>query len=207
MNFLEYLLSGVSIGITFSLIPSPLLALLINETLRYGKKEGIMIAITPPLSDIPVSIIALLIMYQLSSVNVLFGIISISGAVFLGYLGIKGLRSHGIKTNPAKVKPQSLRKGIITNFLNPNPYIFWLTVGAPTVIKGWQQHYALPILFLSGFFFCLVVPRVIAACVISRFRNIVSGRGYIIVSKILSLVLVAFAVKLLVQGIRLAMNN
>jgi len=207
MNFLEYLLSGVSIGLTFSLIPSPLLALMINETLRYGKKEGIMIAITPPLSDLPVSIVALFIMYQLSSVNILFGVISISGAVFLAYLGLKGFRSHGIKTNPAKAKPQSIRKGIITNFLNPNPYIFWLTVGAPTVIKGWHLNHALPVLFLLGFFFCLVVPRIILACVIARFRNIVSGRGYIFVSKILALVLVGFAVKLLVQGIRLAMGG
>jgi threonine/homoserine/homoserine lactone efflux protein len=200
---LEYLIAGITIGTTFSLLPSPLLALTISETLRYGRREGIVLAFTPIFTDVPFIIISLLVMSSLSGMNGALAAISCIGALFLAWLGIKGLRSKGITIDPNVDKPKNLRKGIITNFLNPNPYIFWFTVGAPMIISCRKINRYYPIVYLAGFFICLIGSRVILAIIIERFRMLLSGRGYFIVSKLLALTLIAFAVKLAVQGFRL----
>ncbi|HPJ36256.1 MAG TPA: LysE family transporter, partial [Spirochaetota bacterium] len=196
-----YLLSGMSIGTTLALLPSPLLALLINETLKYGKHEGIKISLVPSMTDLPVITVSVFILSMLEKLNIVFGLISIAGFIFLSYLGLKGLKSHGIKTDMKDVRPQSIRKGIITNLLNPNPYIFWFTVGTPMIISGWKIHPSVPAFYITGFFGSLIGIRVLMSILINRSRKFINSRGYIILSRILSIVLILFGIKLLYQGI------
>lgn len=203
---LYYLIAGASIGTTLALLPSPLLALMINETLKYGRGEGIKIAMVPSLTDLPVIMMSLLIMFQLQNLNMAFGIISIAGSLFLGYLGIKSFFSHGVKTDDTDVKPQSIRKGVITNFLNPNPYIFWFTVGTPMIIRGWKSSPAAAFVYLGGFLLTLIGIRVLLTLLIHKSREFLNSAGYIIVSKILSIVLMLFSLKLCLQGIDLLLK-
>jgi threonine/homoserine/homoserine lactone efflux protein len=133
--YFAYFLAGFALGSTMSVIPSPLLALLVNETLKYGKYEGIKISIIPILTDLPIIAVSLLIISQLSKINIAFAAVSFLGFLFLSYLGIKGFFSKGIKSDTRQVKPQTIKKGLILNFLNPNAYIFWLTVGSPILIS------------------------------------------------------------------------
>jgi threonine/homoserine/homoserine lactone efflux protein len=62
---------------------------------------------------------------MLTEINIIIGLISLSGAVYLIFLAVEGIRFKGTTLDVEKVKPQSIRKGIIINLLNPNPYIFW----------------------------------------------------------------------------------
>ncbi len=41
----EFLISGIILGLAAGTSPGPLLALVFSETLKYGKKEGIKIAL------------------------------------------------------------------------------------------------------------------------------------------------------------------
>jgi threonine/homoserine/homoserine lactone efflux protein len=40
------------------------------------------------------------------------------------------------KFNFQETMPKSLTKGILANALSPHPYLFWLSVGAPTMSKA-----------------------------------------------------------------------
>ena len=47
------LITGIILGLMAGISPGPLLALVISETLKHGKKEGIKIALTPFITDLP----------------------------------------------------------------------------------------------------------------------------------------------------------
>ena len=57
--------------------------MVISETLRHGLRVGIMVAITPLLTDFPVMLVAILLLNQLTRFDILLGGISLAGAVFL----------------------------------------------------------------------------------------------------------------------------
>ncbi|HRY44622.1 MAG TPA: hypothetical protein P5164_11830, partial [Thermoanaerobaculia bacterium] len=49
---------------------------------------------------------------------------------------LRALRRREVDEAPERLlraAPQSLRKGVIVNLLSPNPYLFWMTVGAPAM--------------------------------------------------------------------------
>lgn len=205
-NILLYLVSGATIGSTLALLPSPLLALMVNETIKYGEKEGIKVALVPSLTDIPIISAAAFIMLKIDNMNQVLGVISVCGFIFLTYLGVKSFMTHGIKTGIKEIKPQSIKKGIITNFLNPNPYIFWFTVGAPSIVKGWDISPFVAFAYLAGFFSCLIGIRVVMSIAVGRSGKFINSKGYFLISKILSIVLIIFGIKLLIQGVVLFVN-
>ena len=92
----EAVWSAIGVGTVFGLSggfsPGPLLVLVISETLRHGLRVGIMVAITPLLTDFPVMVMAILLLNQLTHFDLLLGGISLAGAVFLlriGWLSLK----------------------------------------------------------------------------------------------------------------------
>ncbi|MBN1565854.1 MAG: LysE family transporter, partial [Anaerolineae bacterium] len=51
---------------------------------------------------------------------------------------------------------QSLRDATVVNLLNPNPYIFWGTVGGPILLEAWHDAARHGIAFLGAFYVALV---------------------------------------------------
>ncbi len=64
---LEFLISGVVFGLAAGIAPGPLLALVFSETLKYEKKEGVKVAISPLITDLPIVIFVLFMLSTLSS--------------------------------------------------------------------------------------------------------------------------------------------
>lgn len=52
--------------------------------------------------------------------------ISILGGLFIAYLAYESVTTKGLELDMHKVKPKSLKKGMIVNILNPPPYPFYL---------------------------------------------------------------------------------
>jgi threonine/homoserine/homoserine lactone efflux protein len=46
------------------------------------------------------------------------------------------------------------------NALNPNPYIFWGTVGARTLVEGWREAPTVGIAFLAGFYVTAILSTI-----------------------------------------------
>jgi len=199
----EYLGAGIVLGLSAGFSPGPLLALVISQTLRYGMREGIKAAAAPLVTDVPIILLALLVLSRLASFRPVLGLISLSGGMFVAWLAVEGFRSGRLPASAPAAVPQSLGRGVLVNLLSPHPYLFWLTVGAPTVLKGWGEGGLSAIAFVAGFLGSLVGAKVAVSFTVGRSRHLLDGRTYGYLMKALAVLLLAFAVLLVRDGFRL----
>jgi len=190
---MTYLISGIVFGLSAGLSPGPLLTLVISETLKHGVREGVKVSIAPLLTDLPIIAVALLVLSRLSNAFAVLGVISLGGTVFLSYLGYKAVTFSGAGLDVGNLQPESLRKGVVANLLNPNPYVFWLTIGGPTVIKASADGVLSISLFVAAFYFLLVGSKIAVALAVERSRPFLKSKVYVYVNRGLGIVLFAFA--------------
>ncbi len=200
-DILPFLISGIVFGTAAGITPGPLLTLVISETLRHNKKEGIKIAAAPLLTDLPIIALTLLLLGRLSNINYLFGIISFAGAVFIAHLGYRCIKTEGINITKETAAPGSLKKGIIVNLLSPYPYIFWLTIGAPVTIKAWNSAFLSAPLFLFSFYFCMAASKITIALLADRSRKFLHGKTYIYTIRFLGGTLIFFSLIFVRNGL------
>jgi threonine/homoserine/homoserine lactone efflux protein len=192
---------GAVFGLTAGISPGPLLTLVISETLKHNKREGLKIAVAPLITDIPIVLLTIFLLSKMSSFDLVLGIISILGGIFIAYLGYDSIKSKGIEIDVQNLKLKSIRKGIIVNLLSPHPYIFWLMVGAPITIKAYQASPAAAFAFIIAFYVLLVGSKISIALVVDRSKAFLKNRVFIWTLRILGLVLLVFATLLIKEGL------
>jgi len=200
---ITFLSTGVALGVYAGFSPGPLLALVISQTIKYGSKEGVKVAFAPIITDFPIILVSTLLLIRLSNYKWILGIVSILGGVFLVYLAYGSIRTRGVEVNIDEEVPYSFMKGAIVNALNPHPYLFWITIGAPTIIKALAGSYIAPVLFVGSFFGCLVGSKVLLAAIAGKSRHFLTGRSYIYIMRVLGIVLLVFAFVLFRDALRL----
>ncbi|MHC4945046.1 MAG: LysE family translocator [Planctomycetota bacterium] len=196
-----FLSSGIVFGLSGGLTPGPLLTLVVSQTLRHGVWEGIKIAVAPLLTDLPIIVLTVFLISRVTDIQPLVGGIALLGSGFLAYLAYESLAFKGAEIDPSQAKPRSIRKGMIANFLNPSPYLFWFSVGAPTVLKGWEGGALSPALFLAGFYSMLVGSKILTAILVGKSRRFLQSRGYIYTVRFLGLLLLFFALLFLKESL------
>jgi threonine/homoserine/homoserine lactone efflux protein len=200
---LGFLFSGIIFGLAAGISPGPLLALVFSETIKYGKKEGFKIAFAPLITDLPIVLFVLLILSRLTKYDLVVGIITLFGAAYLIYLGVENLR---VKINKFEVKLEkkgALKRGIIANFLSPHPYLFWLFIGGPMILKSLNMHVFATILFILGFYSLLVGSKIGITLILDKFKSFTKNKYYIYIIRALGITLILFALIFLKQGIKL----
>lgn len=85
------LLLGFSYGFAAGVSPGPMLGLVITQTLRRGWRAGNLVALAPLFSDMPIILLAVLIVGQLP--RVALGWLGVVGGLFVVYLGIESMRA------------------------------------------------------------------------------------------------------------------
>jgi threonine/homoserine/homoserine lactone efflux protein len=202
-KMIEFLSTGTLLGLAAGFSPGPLLVLVISETLRHNIKAGIKVSIAPLITDIPIILISLLILKRLAGFKFVLGCISILGGVFILYLGYESLKTRGVELNLSAVSSNSFRKGVITNALNPHPYIFYMTVGAPIIFKSINQNIISTVVFVGSFLLLLVGSKIILALVVERSRSFLQGPIYVWAMRTLGALLLLFSFILFRDGLRL----
>jgi threonine/homoserine/homoserine lactone efflux protein len=200
---LEFLSAGILLGLAAGFAPGPLLVLVISETLRHGIKAGLKVSIAPLITDVPIILVSLLLLNSLAEYKPILGCISIFGGLFIFYLAYESLKTRGVDLNLSAVRTGSFKKGVITNALNPHPYIFYMTVGAPIIYRSIQQHILATLSFVGSFLLLLVGSKVVLALVVGRSRTFLKGRLYIWVMRTLGVLLIVFSLVLLRDGFEL----
>jgi len=200
---LYYLSFGLILGLSAGLSPGPLITLVIAETLQHGHSSGIKVALAPIISDAPIVLVTLLVATQLSDIDNVLGIISLIGGCYVLYMAYESTR-HKEQENP-QLEPgaRSITKGVVTNVLSPHPYLFWLSVGAPTVVKAMKVSIVAPVLFIGGFYLLLVGSKVLLAVLAGRSRSFLKGAPYRYTMNFLALTLGIFAIVLFINGLTL----
>jgi len=196
--------SAVVYGLSAGFSPGPLLALVISQTLRYGVREGVKASMAPLVTDLPIILVSVLILRSLSDSRFILGCISMAGGLFVTYLAWECFRTVRLELADLDGGPQSLGKGVAVNALNPHPYLFWLTVGGPSVIRAWADSPLGAVAFIAVFSGSIVGSKVMVAAMVGQSRHVLSGKGYGIVMRALGLMLLFFAVLLFKDGAELA---
>lgn len=200
---LYYLTVGVLLGLTAGFSPGPLLTLVISETLEHGITSGIKVALAPIITDAPIILVSSLLFTQLSGIENILGIISLTGGGYVLYIGYESFRAKAPAVDQGKTKPKSLTRGILANALNPHPYLFWISVGAPTIAKALRVDILAPLLFICGFYFFLVGAKVLLAVLVGKSRSFFSDNAYVYTMRFLGLLLGAFSMVLFADGLKL----
>ena len=198
-----YLTMGAMFGLSAGLSPGPLLTLVISETLQHNKTEGTKIAFVPLITDLPVILITFFVFSRFSQFTVVLGLVSFLGGIYVAWLGYQTLRIKGLAVETQKLKPESFKKGILTNFLNPNPYLFWLTVGIPLAFKAYAISLVAVILFFLSFYTILVGSVIIIAIMVGRSKTFLKNKAYFWIMRILGIALLIFAVFFFYDGIKI----
>jgi len=200
---MTFLLSGALLGMAAGISPGPLLTLVISETLKHSRKEGIIIASAPVLTDVPIILLSVFILKKLSGFNFVLGSISILGAFFIAYLAYASFTIKSIELNLQNNKIQSLGKGIITNISSPHPYLFWMTVGTPAILKAFRINPMSGLLFILGFYLFLVGSKIIAALIVDKSKSFLQSNTYIYIIRTSGFVLLVFSILFIREGLKL----
>jgi threonine/homoserine/homoserine lactone efflux protein len=166
------------LGLSAGLSPGPMFSLVLAQTLRYGTLEGIKVSLTPLLTDLPIITIAILLVGQVDQFAPAFGALSLAGAVYLGFLAVKTARPAPVAETDPSERPRSVLLGFLANALNPQPYLFWITVGAPLVLQIDSDSRPAAGLFLVAFYGCLVGAKMTLAVIAGRSRRVLGSTGY-----------------------------
>ena len=172
------LIAGTVLGLSAGFSPGPLLTFVISQTLRYGIKEGIKAALAPLVTDLPIILTTTFALTRVVNSRSVLGLISLVGGLFVLYLACESFRTTRLDTQVSNAVPQSLSRGAIINALNPHPYLFWSSVGAPTMIKAWGDSPFAAAAFLAGFYVCLVGSKVLVAVLVGKSRQLFLGKTY-----------------------------
>ena len=200
---LTHPISGILLGLAAGIAPGPLLTLVITQSLVYGMAEGIKVALAPLMTDLPIIIAAFVLGSQLSAAPLPLGLLSLAGAGYICYMAWESLNVKPPTQNARARSPKSIKKGVLTNFLNPHPYLFWITVGTPLLHKSWTGAPLLAISWLVCFYTTLLGIKIILSILVGHWRKMLHGSAYLWANRSLGLVLLFFAAALAMDGLRM----
>lgn len=186
------LTAGVGLGLPAGLSPGPMTALVITQTLRHGRGEGLKVAVAPLLTDGPLLVLSATVAAALPG-GAWLGGLSLLGAIVLLGLAWETWRAPMPEAVPADqaVDPRSLSKAVATNLFNPHPWVFWLTIGGPTVARC--DGLGAAAAFAGGFLGCLVAAKVGLAALMGALHGRLPPTAWRITMIVLALGLAAFA--------------
>ena len=201
---IEFLAIGIVLGLSAGLAPGPLLTLVISETLQHDIRSGIRVAISPFFTDLPIIILTLVVLSRLSGFHQILGVISLIGGCVILYMGYESLNPKRSESDLSKTAaPRSLTKGILANALSPHPYLFWFTVGGPTVNKAYSSSLVSAFAFMGSFYLLLVGSKVVLAILVGRSKSFLSGTMYVYTMRFLGIALCVLALLLFQDGLEL----
>ena len=204
---LSYLLQGIALGFGSGVAPGPMLALVLSASLRGGFRNGATVAMSPLITDIPIIVLCMTVLSQLPTGAL--RALSFAGAAVLAWYAYEAVRdaltvSLDDLRGSAEHAPsyaRSLRQGVIANFLNPSPWLFWISVGGPLLSSAWSASPAYAVAFVVPFYGLLVGSKVAVAWAAGAGRARMSNRAYQLLLFGAAALLLVLAFSLVTRGV------
>lgn len=163
--FGDFILPAFSLALSATALPGPLQAYIISVALRHGWRKGLVVVVSPLLTDIPIIVVTLLMLEQLAAyVPQIIPVIRLAGGVFLLWLAWGAWKQYraGVGMSARDGQPADdtggvtrlhiLTTGILMNYLSPGPYLFWTTVNGPLLMKALVVSQWHAVAFLLSFY-------------------------------------------------------
>jgi len=169
-----YLILGITYAFAAAVQPGPFQTYLISQTLLNGWKSTIPAAFAPLLSDGPIILFVLLILSRMPVW--LVQALQYAGGIFLLYLALEAFKTwRNYQVENAfqnRTGQQTVIKGALVNFLNPNPWLAWSLVMGPLLLKGWRETPINGISLLAGFYITMILVTLMIMLLFSAARNL-----------------------------------
>ena len=124
LSIIEFLI--VQLSVAFS--PGLIIALIINESVQKGRKNGVQVALGSALGALIITLIsAFTISYIFNLVPQFLTVIYIVGTIYIVYKGVSTYNSK-IKDEIKENLQQSFIAGLKLNLVNPKMWLFYLTI-------------------------------------------------------------------------------
>ena len=189
-----YLSLGLGMGFNAGISPGPLLALIIAASLRSGLAGGLLVALSPLVTDLPIITLSVLLVGNLPPEATRW--VATLGGIVVIWMGIETIRSGPNAGLPGEGEVQAqprreLWRGVTVNALNPHPYLFWATVGGPALVSGWQRSPLYALAFLVSFYVLLIGSKAAIAWLVSHqagglsqtwYRRLLQGSGLLMLA-------------------------
>lgn len=174
-------LVALGLGLASSVGPGPLLTLVVATTLERGFAAGLRVALSPFVTDAPLILVCFLVLRSVPGTFLTF--VTLVGGGFVIYLGIE---TFGHLRRPPRIGEEALEearstdlwRGALVNVLSPSPWLFWLGVGVPEMIRLAESSWILSISWATLFVAGLSGGKVGLAWIIARGRGRLDGRWY-----------------------------
>ena len=158
----EFLVKGGALGFAAAIQPGPFQAYLLSQVGLRGWRRTLPASLAPLISDAPIVVLMLFVVRQMPTSALT--VIRVVGGIFLLYLAwrsVASLRNAAAdrtesRDDTATKFGHGVWQAAVMNLLNPNPYIFWGTVGAVVFFDGWNQSPAVGTAFLAGMYTMLI---------------------------------------------------
>ncbi len=180
LKYLGFLIQGAVLGVSAATMPGMFQTMLISETLIGGYKRSFPIAFVPLLSDFPIILLTLIVLKQLPPVFT--RLMSMAGGGYVIYLAWGLIRQwkSGVSSEYGEcdnsVRPWVLmRRVVLMNFLNPNPYLFWGLVGGPILLTALKQSVLYAVFFIFGMYSVFISILIILIVIFHFARRLGSG--------------------------------
>ena len=187
-------IAGATLGIVEGIKPGPLLTMVIRETLSGGLRAGLWTAAAPIFTDGPLVIFSLFAAAWIATNPSALLVITLAGAIFLAQMGYEcfGLEPPNMDEE-APPPTGSFLRGVITNLLNPNVYVFWFLIGGPLMASAADEEILAPIAYAITFLVTIMLTKAAIAYAIHRASGNISAIVYRRLLAICGLVMIGFS--------------
>ncbi len=171
--------AGIALGVFEGIRPGPLLTMVIRETLTGGWSAGARAALAPIFTDGPIIIVSIFLSGWIADQPTVLFLISILGAGFLVWFGIDCFRIE--PPDPDLDQEEitgSFMRGVITNLLNPNVYVFWFLIGGPLMASAADEEPLAPVAYALSFLISIIIVKMTIALFFHRTRGSLSPTAY-----------------------------
>jgi threonine/homoserine/homoserine lactone efflux protein len=193
---------GAALGVAAAAAPGPFQTFLISESLAGGWRRGAPVAFAPLLSDLPIILLALLVLDRLP--DLFLRGVSLAGGLFVCYLawGLWRQWRSGNASTPADQggRGGGLRRAALINLLGPGPYLFWTLALGPLLLSALRQSPLHGVAFVLGFY-SLFIGALLGLVALFHLARRLGARVVRALMLISIAILVLFAASLLRQGL------
>jgi threonine/homoserine/homoserine lactone efflux protein len=158
-----YLTQGALLGIFAGSQPGPLQAFFLAESIKRGWRGALPAAAAPLLSDGPIILTVLFLLSRLPDAFLV--VLRLGGGAFILYLAVQAFRAvlHGFTplADTETANGGSILRAALLNLLNPNPWLFWGTIGGPTLAEAWAARPSLAVAYIAGFFVVFITLNMV----------------------------------------------
>lgn len=197
--------AGMALGLFEGIRPGPLLTMVIRETLTGGWYAGARAASAPIFTDGPLILVSVILSGWIADQPTVLFLISILGAGFLVWFGIDCFRIEPPDSDLGQEEVSgSFRRGVITNLLNPNVYVFWFLIGGPLMASAADEEPLAPVAYALSFLISIIIVKMTIAYFFDRTRGALSPAAYRTALGICGLGMIGFSVGFAYQAYGLA---